>query len=160
MCQFHAVVIGLCLGLALATPGLAADDDNSEALQKELAALEGNWQCTREEGAGRLTPEIVVKGFRLIIEERKYQTIWGGKELGGAATIVKLDPTVNPKTIDIEWTSGATKDQQQLGIYRIKDNKLEICWAEASEKKRPKKFTTTPGVDSGKLYSAYEREKD
>jgi uncharacterized protein (TIGR03067 family) len=160
MCRIHKTVAALCLGFLAATAGRAADDDNDQAMQKELAALEGNWQCTREEGAGRLTPEIVVKGFRLIIEGKKYQTIWGGKELGGAATILKLDPTANPKTIDIEWTSGATKDQPQFGIYKLNKDKLEICWAEASDKKRPKKFTTTPGVGSGKLYSVYEREKD
>lgn len=159
MTRWFGTAAAVALALVLGAVGRAGDDTD-KAMEKELKALEGNWQCTREEGGGRLTPEIIVKGYRLAIEGTKYQTIWGGKSLGGAATILKLDPTANPKTIEVEWTSGATKDQKQLGIYKLSGDKLEICWAEASAKTRPKKFTTTPGVGSGNLLVTYKKEKD
>lgn len=149
-----AVVFVLLFGV------VSRADDKDAAAEKELKLLEGNWQCKREEGGGRLTPELVVKGFRIIIEEDKYQTIYGGKQKGAAATIIKIDPSVTPKTIDLEWTSGQVKDQKQLGIYKLTGDKLEICWADFSEKKRPTKFTTTPGVGAGKMYMTYVREKD
>jgi uncharacterized protein (TIGR03067 family) len=150
-----AVILSL-----LASLGGQAKEDKEAAIEKELKILEGNWQCTREEGGGRLTPEIVVKGFRLIIDGKKYQTVYGGKELGSAASIITIDPTANPKTIDVEWTSGSWKDQKQLGIYKLTKDKLEICWAEPSGKTRPKKFTTTPGLGAGNMYATYTREKD
>ena len=149
-------VMAVCVLLGRAGAG----DDFSEAAKKELKLFEGNWQCTRSERVGNTEPETIVKGYRLAIEGTKIQTIWGGKALGGACNIIALDPKANPKTIDVEWSSGATKDQKQLGIYKLNKDKLEICWAQASEKKRPKKFTTKPGVGSGNLYSVYEREKE
>jgi uncharacterized protein (TIGR03067 family) len=159
MLSFRTGALAAIFSIGLVCTGQARDD-KEDAAAKELKVLEGNWQCKREEGGGRTTPEIVVKGFRLIIEGEKYQTIWGGKEKGGAANIIKIDPTALPKTIDIEWTSGATKDQKQLGIYKITGDKLEISWGEANSKTRPKKFTTTPGVGAGHLYLVYVREKD
>lgn len=159
MSRSHSAFVALTISLGFIS-ATSAGDDKDAAVAKEMKVLEGNWQCKREEGGGRTTPEIVVKGFRLIIDGEKYQTIYGGKEKGGAANIIKIDPSATPKTIDIEWTSGATKDQKQLGIYKITGDKLEICFGEASSNKRPKKFTTTPGVGAGHLYLVYVREKD
>jgi uncharacterized protein (TIGR03067 family) len=147
----------LALGGVLAAHAAAGGDD--EAFKKELKRLEGDWQCTREEGSANLTPEIILKGLRLTIEGNRYQTIWGGKSLGGAATILKLDPKANPMTIDVEWISGATKGQKQLGIYKLIGDKLEVCWGEESSAKRPTKFTTKPGIGAGKLYVVYQRDK-
>jgi uncharacterized protein (TIGR03067 family) len=159
MSRFPCVAVAVVLALFVGAVGRAGDDKEAAA-DKELKALEGNWQCTREEGGGRTTPELVVKGFRLIIEGNKYQTIFGGKEKGGAGTIIKIDPTANPKTIDLEWTVGGLKDQKQLGIYKLNGDKLEISWAEPSAKNRPKKFTSTPGVGAAHMYATYVREKD
>src|SRR5262245_55003063 len=150
-------IAALALGGLLATHAAAGGDD--EAFKKELKRLEGDWQCTREEGNARLTPEIIVKRTRLVIEGDRYQTIWGGKNLGGAATILKLDPMANPMIIDVEWISGATRGQQQLGIYKLTADKLEVCWGEENSAKRPTKFTTNPGIGAGKLYTVYQRDK-
>src|SRR5437868_5732627 len=114
MIPFHRSYVVAIISAMLVSVSQAGDDKDT-AIEKELKALEGNWQCTREEGGGKLTPEIIVKGFRLIIEGKKYQTVYGGKELGSAATIVTIDPTANPKTIDVEWTNGSWKDQTQVG---------------------------------------------
>jgi uncharacterized protein (TIGR03067 family) len=156
--RYLATAALLALGATLAMPA-GAGDEKEEAFKKELKKLEGDWQCTREEGGGRLTPEIIVKRARLIIEGDHYQTIWGGKNLGGAAKILKVDVTAKPKSIDIEWISGAIKGQRQLGIYRLTGDKVEFCWGEPETKKRPTKFTTTPGIGAGKDYLVFQREK-
>ncbi|HEX3150299.1 MAG TPA: TIGR03067 domain-containing protein [Gemmataceae bacterium] len=158
MKRFCGLTIVLAVAILASPIGWA--DEKNDLPEKELKAFEGNWQCKREEGGGRLTPEVIVSGFRLIIEGEKYQTIYGGKTKGSAANIIKLDPTATPKTIDVEWTSGSWKDQKQLGIYKLDGDKLEICWAEVGGKTRPKKFTTTPGVGAGNMYMKYVREKD
>jgi hypothetical protein len=47
-----------------------------------------------------------------------------------------------------------------LGIYKLDKDTLEICWSAPGNEKRPKKFTTRPGIGAGAQYTTYKREKD
>ena len=128
-------------------------------LRRNSSCLKESWQCTREEGSGRTTPEIIVKGFHIILDGNKYQHIYGGKEKGSAG-MIKIDPSTSPKSIEIEWINGSWKDQKQLGIYKLDGDKLEICWGELGGKTRPKKFATNAAQGPGNAYSKWTREKD
>jgi uncharacterized protein (TIGR03067 family) len=157
----RVVVLVLIIGLVMAarrdSSASAVQDDS---LKKELKALEGNWQCTRVELAGRLLPEAIVKGERYVIEEDKLQTYWGGTGKGGTATILKIDGKASPKTIDIEYTYGSNRGKIQLGIYKLEKDKIEVAWGEPGATKRPTKFTSKPGVGSAHEYRVFKREKD
>jgi uncharacterized protein (TIGR03067 family) len=158
MTRFHAVAAAAVLALAFGTD-LRAADDKDEAVKKEMKAFEGNWQLIRQEERSSLTPKRVVARLRIVIEGNQISWYIGNPAANQTADF-KIDPTKNPKTIDAEITSGSAKDKTMLGIYRLDKDTLEICWNEAGNEKRPKKFSSRPGVGSGNVYTRYQREKD
>jgi uncharacterized protein (TIGR03067 family) len=157
MKHFHWPVAAALLALFFAT-SLGAGDDTG-AVKKELKDLEGNWQLTLQEERGAITPKIVVARLRIVIEDGQMSWYIGNPAPNQTADL-KVDPTPVPKTIDATITRGSAKDKIMLGIYKLTKNTLEICWAEPGSDKRPKKFTSRPGVGSGNVYTKYEREKE
>lgn len=149
----------VAVAVLLLGAGTGIGDDRDEAAKKELKALEGNWQLTRQEGRGSLTPKIVVSRLRIVIEDGQMSWYIGNPAANQTADL-KVDPKANPKTIDAEITSGSAKDKKMLGIYKLDKNTLEICWGEPGSPKRPTKFTSRPGVGSGNELDTYQREKD
>ena len=133
--------------------------DEKEDAKKELKALEGDWQLKRQEGGGSLTPKIVVARLRIVIEDGEMAWYIGNPASNQTADL-KVDPSKTPKTIDAEITKGSAKDKIMLGIYKLDKDTLEICWGAPGGEKRPKKFTTRPGVGAGNQLDLYEREKD
>jgi uncharacterized protein (TIGR03067 family) len=65
---------------------------------------------------------------------------WGENEQGPGGTIVSIDPTTNPKTIEYLNFDGAT----YLGIYEIDGDTYKDCITKDS-KKPPKEFSAKPG---------------
>jgi uncharacterized protein (TIGR03067 family) len=149
-----AAVLALSFG-----GGIGVGDDKEEAAKKELKALEGDWQLTRQEERGSLTPRPVVARLRIVIEGDQMSWYIGNPAPNQTADL-KVDPTKNPRTIDAEITRGSAKDKKMLGIYRLGKDSLEICWGEPGSGKRPTKFTSRPGVGSGNVLCRYQREKD
>ena len=154
---FLVLMVGLVIAARNSSRASGGPDDS---FKKELKALEGNWRCTRVELEGRVLAEAFVKGERCVIEEDKFQPYWGERNKGAGATILKIDGKANPKTIDIEYTSGSNRGKTQLGIYKLEKDKLEMAWGEPGSKKRPTKFTGKPGVGSAHEYRVFQREKD
>ncbi len=134
----------------LIAAGLGAGDDKKEAARKALKALEGNWQLTRQEERGSLTPKPVVARLRIVIEDGQMSWYIGNPAANQTADLT-VDPTAEPKTIDAEITRGSAKDKKMLGIYKLDKDTLEISWGEPGSDKRPKKFTSRPGVGSGNV---------
>jgi uncharacterized protein (TIGR03067 family) len=56
----------------------------------------------------------------------------------------KLDPSKNPKTIDITIGSGSEKGRTLLGIYALEGDTLTIC---VNERFRPTELKDGPGTD-------------
>src|SRR5204863_434016 len=82
---------------------------------------------------------------------------------GKVVTTAKLvvDPDKDPPAVDLRWTSGGASGHTSLGIYRLGEDKLEICWNDARGKekdKRPTKFTTKPAVGSGNVLWVFVRQ--
>ena len=57
-----------------------------------------------------------------------------------------LDPTKNPKWLDIELTDGASKGKKKLGLYALEDGQLKICVAEVGAP-RPTEIMASSGVN-------------
>ena len=68
------------------------------------------------------------------------------------ASTYRIDPTKDPKTIDLVWQGKTT-----LGIYSISGEKLKLCLAAEGSKKRPNDFETKRG--SNWTYFNLLREK-
>jgi RNA polymerase sigma factor (sigma-70 family) len=139
--------------VAQATPDVGAaptspakqPDEKKPASDQEL--LQGTWVAVAAESNGRARPDTVQQGFRLRIEGNRFTM---GQELAlhfphGTFT---LDPTRQPKAIDLTQTYGLPQEKpvRVPGIYELDGTALRICLS-YSGGKRPTDFTTAPGSD-------------
>src|SRR6516162_5744885 len=134
-CILEVVMKSSCIGfLAFAAfiMGAAtfatADDVKDEAIKKDRKRMEGTWRATAlivngeaftQENANALTVLNGADGT-WIIRDR------GTKKSKGTSTI---DPTENPKTIDITPSVGDDKGITYLGIYELGENTRKVCVA-------------------------------
>jgi uncharacterized protein (TIGR03067 family) len=127
--------------------GKGNGDEKGQAIEKELVKLNGKWKQTSVETNGQKktapadgTPVVVtIKRDRWIVETGKRQT----------ATRFSVDPTENPKAIDIHKYEGG-KEFVDKCIYKFDNDTLIICSARmglqgSSRIERPKEFTTANG---------------
>ena len=108
----------------------------------DKAALQGAWHVAKAEQAGQVIPrDKQIRGLSMLLVQSNQLIIMG--ELGiSDITEITLDPTKNPKTIDLKRED---KKGAQLGIYKLGSGgyQLSLCIAK-SQKPRPTDFTTSP----------------
>jgi RNA polymerase sigma factor (sigma-70 family) len=113
----------------------------SDALQDEdMKKLQGTWYTVSVESHGMKVPEakILAKNVRLVAEGDR----WTLKETKGdpdKVFSVRLDPTQQPKAIDIVYQTGENKGKTSLGIYELDGSTLRVCLGEPGDP-RPTKF--------------------
>jgi uncharacterized protein (TIGR03067 family) len=107
--------------------------------KKELEALQGEWTMFALEQRGEkkdaLKATLTIKGEQWILNSSE------GKGGGGVDTTFKIDPSKNPKTIDLTFKLGE-KENRSLGIYKLEDDLLTMCRTTGGAD-RPKEFKTT-----------------
>lgn len=134
-----------CLLVLLAVGPLTAAAVAQDDVAKEQKQLEGTWKAVSIESNGQPLDPKEVAFHRLEIKGNTLTIIIGDQ--GGLHTYT-LDPKKNPKTIDI----GKLK-----GIYELKGDTLELCYALESTGKRPAEFGTKKGTDT--TYGVWKRAK-
>jgi uncharacterized protein (TIGR03067 family) len=122
----------------------------------DQAALEHRWRAWRAEDSKGIDAS---PGDGMVIQGKDIQFLWGGNNKGSTATFT-IDPTKEPKEIDVLFTSGSWIHKKQLGIYRVSKGQLEISWGGIGEEKRPRKFTgrLVPGA-AAQNYVIYHSEE-
>lgn len=88
-------------------------------------------------------PDEVLKDAVRVVEGDKFFIKKGDKTLRAAT--MKLDPTKNPKWIDIIFTEGPEKGKTRLGIYGLEGDTQKICYGDL-DKNRPTEFVSKPGT--------------
>jgi uncharacterized protein (TIGR03067 family) len=137
--------IPLAIGVALLVAAdTRADDD---------AKLQGTWRMVRGERDGKPVPPDAVRTATLTMEGNMHTVRVGEDSYIGTQ---KLDPSTQPKSIDVTDSEGRFKGQTLKGIYRVEGDELTVCFAKPGEQ-RPTKFTTRSGT--GSLMDVWRREK-
>lgn len=101
-----------------------------------------------------MVPAVVANRLSVVIDGNNMEWFIGNPAPNMAATI-----TANPekKTIDAKVTRGSLIGKTMLGIYKIEDGRLHVCWAEI-DAKRPEKFASTKAGGGAFEYTIYSRE--
>jgi uncharacterized protein (TIGR03067 family) len=124
----------------------------AEASKADLKQMQGLWQIVKQEAQGLVNPQS--ERFTILFDGNQYSFVRDGATKVSTAKVV-LDPTMTPKAIDLQITSGTATGDVQLGIYRFnEDGELEICLNQPrgpGADKRPSAFTTKPAVGNGSV---------
>jgi uncharacterized protein (TIGR03067 family) len=144
-----AIAMSFAVSLLIGADTLKADDPKGEK------ALQGTWKLSAGEADGKALPEKQLKDGKLVVKGDDYTVTLA--DIGTVKGTQKLDPTKEPKTIDIKDASGPNKDKTCLGIYELKGDEFRVTFAPPG-KARPTKFATAP--DSGQWMHVWKRVKD
>jgi uncharacterized protein (TIGR03067 family) len=145
--------ITFLIGLATVaiSPAWAADD---QAVQKDLARLQGEWSMVSGSADGQSMPDEMRKQMKRVCKGDETTTTMGGQMFIKAK--ITLDPSKKPKTIDYQMTDGFTKGKTQFGIYEVDGDTFKSCFGKPGAE-RPADFTSKPG--DGRTLSVWKREK-
>jgi uncharacterized protein (TIGR03067 family) len=131
----------LLIGLA-AVALLPALADDSEAVKKDMAQLQGEWAMVSGTADGFPIPETMLPNSRRVLKGDELTATVGGQLVMKAK--ITIDPSRKPKTIDYQVIDGPTKGKTHLGIYELEGDTLKSCFA-APGAERPTDFTSKQG---------------
>lgn len=124
-----------------------------DAVQKEMAHLEGEWSMVSGEASGFRMPKDMVDSGKRVAKNGETTISFGGQVYFKAK--FTIDPTKKPKAIDYQMTEGPTKGKTQRGIYEVKGDTVTFCFA-APGQDRPMDFTAKEG--SQRTLSVWKRD--
>ena len=151
--SMRTIRIALFIGLAAATISSAWADE-SEAVKKDLAQLQGEWSMVSGSADGQPMPDLLLKQMKRVCKGDEATVKMAGQIYIKAK--VTIDPSKKPKTIDYQMTDGFTKGKKQLGIYEVDGESFKSCFGKPGAE-RPTDFTSQPG--DGRTLSVWKREK-
>ncbi|MCY2946500.1 MAG: TIGR03067 domain-containing protein [Planctomycetota bacterium] len=143
------IVMGMMVGLLVGGMGL------TQETTKKADSPDGSWKLTKGEADGKALTAEQLKGGKLVIKDDKYKLTMGEMEVIEGTE--KLDPSKDPKTIDIVNSNGPDKGKTFLGIYNLKGDRFRVVFSQPG-KPRPTKFKTEP--DSGQWLHVWTRTKE
>ncbi len=115
---------------------------SSDLAKEELARHQGTWAVTSFVRDGEETPKEIASSIVRIVEGD--HVVWKREGKSFAGTSLVLDPTTDPKSLDVIPDGGPSKDKRVLGIYKLEGDVLTICMA-GPDLARPKSFTAESG---------------
>jgi RNA polymerase sigma factor (sigma-70 family) len=120
---------------AVCAAGLAARGDDSardapaaivaEAPKTDLELLQGTWALTASVYEGQSDAPETTRGAKATVVGDVFSMI--GPLAPPRRMNITLDPTANPKTIDMALSDGPAKGMTTPGIYQIDGDTLQIC---------------------------------
>lgn len=113
-----------------------------DAKHPDLQAMQGEWGCTLNVRDGQRQPDDVAETIFRDVKDDIVTISLFDKQLQKGK--IKLDPTANPKHIDMTMLEGPAKDKVAPGIYELKDGVLKICSAQPGSP-RPTSFESKQG---------------
>ena len=122
---------------------VAADKPKPDA-KKELAKLEGTWVMAGLEVEGVEVPAKKLAGTTLVIKGDKYTV--KVKDTAHETTI-EIDPTTDPKSIDMLFPNGTELPKRGKGVYELDGDTLKICRHQATGEDRPTQIGSWPNTN-------------
>lgn len=148
------VIVAGALAVFLAAHGARAENtmDDAEGAKKELAGLQGTWQCKAGESNGKDDGRDAPKLWVVVFDKNKMIYKENGKVV--AEGDLEIDATKSPKHITARFT---TLNQTDVMIFFRVGDVLVLC-GHRDGKTRPTQFAT--GTEGGGAFlTAWQRVK-
>jgi uncharacterized protein (TIGR03067 family) len=125
---------------------VARRQSKDEAAKQELQQLQGDWQMESLERNGKKLDEALVRTYKRTVTGNKHTVSWEEHRLAFTlhATLT-LDPTNDPKTVDLLLADGPFKGKTRLGIYKLEGDTETVCLAQPGNH-RPTSFNSKQGA--------------
>jgi uncharacterized protein (TIGR03067 family) len=147
-----AFVVAVLLAVPLVpAPAVGLPPPGGGAVGAEVRRLQGTWKLTALELNGEKQEPgegitLVISGDRLTIAE-------------GVRFRLTVDPTADPKVLDLTRLTEDDKGPVLEGIYALRGETLTLClYGGEGPKSRPTEFEAKPG--SGRVLAVLQRQKD
>ena len=140
-------------GLAAVAMSAALAED-SEAIKKDIAQLQGEWSMVSGSADGYALPDAMRETAKRVCKGDETTVTIGAQLLMKAK--FTIDPSRKPKIIDYQMIDGPTKGKKQLGIYEVAGDTAKFCFGSPGSE-RPTDFTSKPG--DGRTLSVWKRKK-
>ena len=108
----------------------------------ELDRHQGVWQAVAFVRDGESTPKAIVETITRTVEGD--HVVWKRDGKAFAGTTLKLEPTADPKHLEVVPDGGPSRDKTVLGIYKLEGETLTICMADP-DVPRPSAFEAPKG---------------
>jgi len=118
---------------------------------EQLRALEGDWSFASLEVDGIAMPVDGMGSARLLIDGDRFRMESPGANYEG---VFNIDVEAEPHRIDIEFVEGPEAGNWNYGIFRLHEDRLELC-LDMNGKPAPAEFRTSPR--SGTAYEVLTR---
>jgi uncharacterized protein (TIGR03067 family) len=118
---------------------------------EQLRSLEGTWSFLQLEIESAVMPAAALSASRILIDGDRFRTESPEATYEG---IFNINVETNPHEIDIEFVEGPEAGKSNFGIYRLENDRLEIC-LDLHGSPRPKSFASARG--SGHAYEILKR---
>jgi uncharacterized protein (TIGR03067 family) len=129
-----------------------------EEISKEFKALEGKWNLVEFHRLGSAVPRTRDRKESVVIEGDDLQYYYGGTGKGAHAKFL-VDPSKDPRQIEVIYTVGSERYKKRIGIYKLSDKKLEISLSADDADTRPTALSGLKGTaGAGDVYYVYEKE--
>jgi uncharacterized protein (TIGR03067 family) len=129
---------------------LAVGTEKSQGVEE----LQGTWMLVAGEVDGKALAADELHGAKLTIDGDRYTVTLADR--GTVRGIERLDPTSEPKTIDVTDDNGPNQGRTCLGIYEVNGDEFRVAFAMPG-KPRPTSFQTV--ADSGQWTHVWVRVK-
>jgi uncharacterized protein (TIGR03067 family) len=134
--RFLASVAVAFLTVGLVTNGFADD------AKSDLKGIEGTWEVLQGVINGRPAPEDLSK-LKFSFNENTL-TISGAGRPGKHEYSFRIDPTKEPKALDISAADGPQKELSISCIYELNGDQLKLAMPNRETQARPTEFKSVP----------------
>ena len=128
------LVVALCV---------AADKPKVDA-KAELKNLQGTWEMVGLEVNGETVPEKKLEGTTLVIKDDKYTV---KVKDNSHETTIKIDPTKDPKAIDMYFPNGTELPKLSKGVYELDGDTFKVCRHQTPGEDRPSQIGSSPNTN-------------
>lgn len=131
----------------LVTPLLLAalvQPAGEDKAKKDLAQMQGTWIMEALEINGKNVGPEQIKDTFLIVKDDEYRTRVKDKLIRGFR--LKLDPSKDPKAVDMIQAEPGGTEKIVKGIYNLDGDRLKIARGLSADQERPQQFATWPNT--------------
>jgi uncharacterized protein (TIGR03067 family) len=125
--------------------------------QNDQEALEGAWQMVSGKSNGNQVPDDLVRQTELVFAKDKLTGKIPGIERSAS---YRIDPSHDPRWIDITVQGGPRNGKTFYGIYELEGDSLRLCLSRKTlSSDRPTEFVSTRSSDTELLELRRVQEK-